>query len=105
MSQSNSGSFYFNTNESRSFSQTLSTVLVALSSFPCSEVLIVNRTNDDLFVFDNNNFSNNNRFLLKNDESMVIRGVTNSNMISARTSLSGGNIFYRTSRFSNYNQG
>lgn len=103
--ESNGGTFYFNTNRSKSFVQTLSTNLVALSAFPCSEVLIVNRTNDNLFIHDNNNFSLNNRFLLKNDESMVVRGISNTSSVSANTSLSGGQIYYRASNFSNYNQG
>jgi hypothetical protein len=101
MSDSNAASFYFNANVSKSFNQTVNTALVALSSYICAEVYISNKTNDDLYIYDNNNFSDNNRFLLKNNESIIINGVTNTNLISAKTSLSTGKVYYRASRYSN----
>ena len=44
MSTSNNNIGFFNRNTSRSFNQSLSTVLVSLSSQPCSEVIIINKT-------------------------------------------------------------
>jgi hypothetical protein len=103
--ESNSGTFYFNTNRSRSFVQSATTSLSALSAFPCSEVLIVNRTEQDLFLYDNNEFSDNHRFLIADGESIVIRGITNTESVSAKTATGSGDIYYRASNFSNYNQG
>jgi hypothetical protein len=101
----NNGSVYFNTNNSRSFQQSISSVLVPLNSYTGSEVLVVNRTGQYVYLYDNNIFSDDNRFLIDNNESIVIRGVSNSNSLSAKTLSGSGLIYYRTSNFSNYNQG
>ena len=95
----NNGSTFFNQNDCRSFRQTIGTTLVQLSSYPCSEVIIVNRTGSDILVYDNNNFSINNSFLLGINESFTFRGITNTSVISA-IALSAGNIYYRTQYFS-----
>jgi len=101
MSQSNAGSFYFNINQSKSFNQNVTTSLVAFSAFPCAEVYISNKSGNDVLIYDNNNFSDSNNFLLKNNETLIINGLTNSNMISAKTALSSGPVYYRCSRYSN----
>ena len=40
------------------------------------------------------------RFLLSNNESITIRGITNSNQVSAKTLAGGGTIYFRTQYFS-----
>ena len=101
----NNGSVFHNTNNSKSFQQSLSSNLVSLSSYACSEVLIVNRTGEDIYLYDNNIFSDNNRFLIADTESIVVRGLSNSDSLSAKTATGSGLVYYRTSNFSNYNQG
>jgi hypothetical protein len=101
----NNGSVFHNTNNSKSFEQTITTALVALSANVCSEVLIVNRTGEDIYLYDNNIFSDNNRFLIADTESIVVRGLSNSDSLSAKTATGSGLVYYRTSNFSNYNQG
>lgn len=101
---SNNGTVFYNINECRSFKQTLSTNLVALSSQPCSEVIIVNRTGQDVLVYDNDYSNSANEFLLADSESFTFRGITNTLTVSAKTLSGTGPIYYRTQYFSNLNQ-
>lgn len=96
--------FTYNSNVCRSFKQTLTTSLVALSTQPCSEVIIVNRTGQNVLVYDNENSSANNEFLLADSESFTFRGITNTSTVSAKTASGTGTIYYRTQYFSNLNQ-
>jgi len=91
---------YFNSNSCKSFNQLLTTGLVALSSQICSEVIIYNKTGGDVLLYDNNNFDISNSFLISNNDSFVMRGITNTNQVSA-TALSAGTIYCRTQYFSN----
>jgi hypothetical protein len=91
---------YINLNICKSFNQILSTGLVALSSQVCSEVIIYNKTGSDILLYDNNNFNATNAFLISNNDSFVVRGITNTNQVSA-TALSAGTIYYRTQYYSN----
>jgi hypothetical protein len=93
---------YQNLNQCKSFNQTLpaSEVLTALNSQICSECIIINRSVGDIVLFDNDNIAAENGFLLSSAESVTMRGITNSNQISA-TSLSGGIIYYRSQYYSN----
>jgi hypothetical protein len=91
---------YFNSNACKSFNQSISTALVALSSQICSEVIIYNKTGADVVLYDNNNFDASNGFLISNNDSFVMRGITNTNQVSA-TALSAGTIYYRTQYYSN----
>jgi len=100
MSTSNNNIGFFNRNTSRSFNQSLSTVLVSLSSQSCSEVIIINKTGQSVYIYDNGYTADSNRLLLDSDDSMVIRGVTNSDQISAKTVSSSGTLYYRTQQFS-----
>jgi hypothetical protein len=74
--------------------------LVALSSQICSEVIIYNKTGSDVVLYDNDNFDASNGFLISNNDSFVMRGITNTNQVSA-TALSAGTIYYRTQYYSN----
>lgn len=95
----NNGSTFYNQNECKSFKQTISTSLVQLAAYPCSEVIIVNRTGGAVNIFDNNNFSLNNSFLLGASESFTFRGITNTSTISA-SGTTVGDLYYRTQYFS-----
>lgn len=95
----NNGSTFYNTNDCRSFNQTIGTQLTQLSAYPCSEVIIVNKTGGNLTVFDNNYNSTQFGFLLANNESFTFRGITNTATVSA-SAASSGTIYYRTQYFS-----
>jgi hypothetical protein len=94
-----------NINVCKSFNTTISTNLVALSSQSCSEVVIYNRTGQVIEVYDNNFNSAENAFILSNNDSFVVRGVTNSSEVSAKTQSGSGTICYSTQYFSNFTQG
>lgn len=96
---SNNGSMFYNQNECKSFKQTIGTSLVQLSAYPCSEVIIVNKTGGAVNIFDNNNFSLDNSFLLGASESFTFRGITNTSTVSA-SGTTTGDLYYRTQYFS-----
>jgi hypothetical protein len=96
---SNSGSTYYNINKCRSFNQIISTTLTALSTQPCSEVEIFNRTGGSLSAYDCGFYENEYAMLIPSGSSMILRGITNSNQVSAIAGASG-RIFYRTQFFS-----
>lgn len=95
----NNGTTFYNSNECKSFKQYIDTTLTKLSGFPCSEVIIVNRTTGSISVYDNNNFSEENSFLLSAGESFTFRGITNTSVVSA-IATSAGDIYFRTQYFS-----
>tara|TARA_R110000772_G_scaffold234221_1_gene345808 strand:- start:190 stop:513 length:324 start_codon:yes stop_codon:yes gene_type:complete len=93
------GSTFYNRNQCRSFKQTVSTSLTQLSATICSEVIIVNRTPGDILIYDNDNASEENSFLLATGESFTFRGLTNTCVVST-IALSAGDIYYRSQYFS-----
>ena len=95
---------FVNKNKSYSFNMTIGTSLTQLSGFTASEVLISNKTGQDLYLYDNDNFLDDNRFLIKNSESIVLRGITNTNEVSAKTGAASGTVYFRSAYFSNLNQ-
>ena len=116
---SNSGSTYFNTNQCFSFNNNLPDAnMVCLSSQPCSEVIIWNDTGQDVYIYagpddssdDFAKYSDQARALLlpklsdQEISSITIRGLTNSNQVSAKKAAAGSAgeiIYYRTQFFSN----
>ena len=100
---SNNGSTFFNKNDCHSFKQSIGTSLTQLSAYTCSEVIIVNRTAGNVLIFDNNNFSFDNSFLLAAGESFTFRGITNTSVVSA-IALSAGEVYCRTQYFSMFSQ-
>ena len=94
-----------NINTCRSFNMTLSTALSSLTSQPCSEVIVYNRTGQVIEIYDKNYTAAANAFILSNNDSFVVRGITNSNEVSAKTLSGSGTICYRTQFFSNFTQG
>ncbi len=96
---------FTNRNICRSYNVTLSTTLVALTAQECSELTIYNRTGQTVEVYDSSYPAAVNAFILSNNDSFVVRGITNSNQVSAKTTLSGGTLCWRTQYFSNFTQG
>ena len=74
---------YVNPNVCRSFNVTATTSLAALTGQVCSEVLIYNKTGQDLKIYDNDYSNDSFAFLIADGESITIRGITNSNEVSA----------------------
>ena len=95
---------FVNKNKSYSFNMDIDTSLTQLSSFIASEVLISNKSGQNLYIYDGNASSDSRRFLIGNSESMVLRGITNTNEVSAKTGASSGTVYFRSAYFSNLNQ-
>jgi hypothetical protein len=79
----------------------MTTSLAELTGQTCSEVLIYNKTGQDLTIFDRGYLDGSNGFLIADGESMTIRGITNTSEVSAKTASGSGTIYYRTQFFSN----
>lgn len=93
-----------NKNKSYSFNMMIPTSLTQLSSFVASEVLISNKSGQDLYIYDNGNTTNDRRFLLKTSESMVLRGITNTDEVSAKVTALSGEVYFRSAYYSNFIQ-
>jgi hypothetical protein len=97
----NNGSTFYNINNCRSFNQSISeTQLTSLTSYPCSEVIIINKTGQSVYIYDSGFTADSNRLLLDPDETTTVRGITNSAQVSAKTSSGSGLLYYRTQYFS-----
>lgn len=95
---------FVNKNKSYSFNMVIDTSLVALSSFQASEILISNKSGENLYIYDSNFTTDDRRFLLEDNESMVLRGITNTNEVSAKVGALSGTVYFRSAYFSNLNQ-
>lgn len=91
---------FTNKNICRSFNQTVSNSLVALSSQSCSEVIVVNKTGTTVEIYDNGYTGASNAMALSANDTFVFRGVTDSNQLSAKTIAGSGPLYYRTQYFS-----
>jgi len=112
----NSGNSYFNNNECRSFNIRLGTGMKRLSGIDstapflgqlCSEVYIVNKTGQTVTLFDRSDawgdaeaINVSRGFLLDDNDSITLRGLTNVNQVSAKTGSGAGTLYYRTQFFS-----
>ena len=96
---SNNGSTFYNQNDCRSFKQTIGATLVQLSSYPCSEVIVTNRTTGNVTIYDNGYNDVLNAMLLIPNDTYTFRGITNTSVVSASAATSG-DIYYRTQYFS-----
>ena len=92
---------FVNTNKCRSFNVNATTVAAALTGQVCSEVLILNKSGQDLKVYDIAHMQDDNCLLISDGESITIRGVVNSNEIKIKTSSGSGTVYYRTQYYSN----
>ena len=112
----NSGNSYFNNNECRSFNVRVGTYMTRLSGVDsaapflgqlCSEVYIVNKTGQTVTLFDRSDawgdaeaINVSRGFLLDDNDSVTLRGLTNVNQVSAKTASGSGTLYYRTQFFS-----
>ena len=94
------GTFY-NINTCKSFKLTASGSLAKFADQVCSEVIIINTSGGVLSVYDNNNSDAANALLIPNNTVVTVRGITNSDQVSATGS---GDFSYRTQFFSNLPQ-
>lgn len=92
---------FYQTDNPKSFKQNIDNTLVALQDHEGSEVMIINRTGNDVLIFDNENFDPDNHLLIRDGESLTLRGINNSNMVSAQCAAGVGDIYYRVNYFSN----
>ena len=95
---------FMNINLCRSYNGGLSTTLARLSAEECTEVLILNKTGQDVEIYDGERFEGTQAFLIGDDESVTIRGITNSEQVSAKTTSGNGKIYFRTQFYSMFPQ-
>lgn len=95
-----------NINQCRSYKQTITTALVALTSQPCSEVIIYNISGSPIEIYDGNYGPTSGPFgfTLSAGQSFTFRGITDSQQVSAK-STGTTQICYRTQFFSSLVQG
>ena len=107
---------YFNRNECRSFNIVLGSSMTRLSGVDsaapfkgqeCSEVTIINKTGQDVEIYDRADawgdaeaIAPSRGLLLDDNDSIIIRGLTNVNQVSAKTTTGAGILYYRTQFFS-----
>lgn len=97
----NNGSTFVNLNRCRSFNLTLTDTLTPLEDQVCGEVLLINKSGGDVLLFDNDYTDSGNSLLLNDLDSIVLRGITNTNQVSAQMVSGSGTFYYRTQYFSN----
>jgi hypothetical protein len=95
---------FTNKNFCRSFTQTIGTNLVALSSQLCSEVIIVNKSGVPVEIYDQGFSASTFAMLLSANDTFTFRGITNSDQVSAKAVGGTGPIYYRTQHFSQFVQ-
>lgn len=103
----NNGTTFVNINHCRSFNFSLSDSLVALVNEVCSEVVLINKTGGNVYIYDSDFSDDSNRLLLSDGDSFILRGITNAMQVSALGSASlsaGGDFYYRTQWYSNLPQ-
>lgn len=84
----------------RSFNQIITTTLVPLCSQECTEVIFVNRGAANVMLFDNGYVAAANGFLVKPDETFTVRGITNTDLVSASAAGASTSIYYRAQYYS-----
>jgi len=97
---SNTGSTFYNTNDCRSFNQTITTNLAQLSSYPCSEVILINKGTNALRIYDNNYTDDTFSLVLSGGEEFTLRGITSTAHVSAKAVTGTSTLYYRTQYFS-----
>ena len=94
----NNGTTFHNINQCRSFTFTAAASIAKLASQPCSEVVIINTSGSLLSAYDSGYSDPANALLIPDNTVFTIRGLTNSDQVSAAGS---GPLSYRTQFFSN----
>tara|TARA_R110000824_G_scaffold93251_3_gene225650 strand:- start:40 stop:429 length:390 start_codon:yes stop_codon:yes gene_type:complete len=96
--ESNAGSKYFNINQCKSFKITLAASkaltrftdggqvvgATGVAGFPCGEVIVVNKSDKQIEVFDGDNAGAANAFQMDNNDSFTFRGQTSTAGLSAK---------------------
>ena len=100
---SNTGTFFGNKNDCKSFNQILTTAYKPLSTLDCSEVIVVNKTGDVIYIYDESSPLDS-PMLMDDNDVFTFRGVTNSNQLSAKGTtanlLSSNPLYFRTQDYS-----
>lgn len=96
----NNGSTFYTRNAGQSQIQTITTGFTKLSAFVGSEITLVNRGLVTIHIYDNNQFLDTNSFILSANESIVFKGMSNVDQISAKTQAGTGTLNYRSQRAS-----
>lgn len=93
----NNGSVFYSSSYGKSFNQYISASLRPLSSFPATEVVLVNVGDAPVLIYDNNNFLDANSLMLSAGNTFTIKGITNANQISAKTidNQTSSSLYYR----------
>jgi hypothetical protein len=90
-----------NKNHCRSHGLALTTALTNLTGgHACSEMYIVNKTGNPVIVYDNAFVAADQGFLLDDNDSVTVRGITSTNSVSAKTTAGTGVLYYRTQYYS-----
>ena len=92
---------YINVNTCRSYTLAATTTLKALTGMTCSEVLVINKSGQDAYLYDGGYILDATRLLIEDNESVTLRGLTNANQVSAKLGSGTGTLYYRTQRYSN----
>lgn len=98
---------FTNLNLCFSVTDTIGTTIRKLSSFSCSEVYIYNTGASTVNLYDQQStpnpfLSGNNYFVLASGKEITLRGLTNSNEISAVCASGFASLSYRTQFFSSF---
>ena len=94
---------FININKCYSFKQIASTSAKALSAFTASEVLIINQSGGPLTIYDVNITDDGRAVQIEDTQSIVIRGITNTESLSVK-SANEGPVWCRSAYYSNLNQ-
>ena len=90
-----------NRNHCRSHGTPLTTALTLLTgNHACSEMYIANKTGQIVYLYDNGFLENDQAFLLDDNDTVTLRGLTSTNSVSAKTASSAGVLYYRTQYYS-----
>jgi len=100
---------YVNRNKNFQFNISITnSAFTQLSSHPCSEATITNRSGNPLFIFDGSqtgqtaySLEQHRAMVLNANDSMTFRGITNSDQLTGKTSSGTGLVYVRTSFASN----
>lgn len=90
---------YINPNKCFSFNKSFTTAVAVLSSFSCSEALIYNSGTDSVYIYDFDPTDTTRRFLLKANDTITIRGITNTDVLSAAAVSTTTTLYVRTAYF------
>tara|TARA_R110002012_G_scaffold318095_1_gene535637 strand:- start:905 stop:1258 length:354 start_codon:yes stop_codon:yes gene_type:complete len=89
-----------NLNKSYSFNMNITTAMLECSSFIASEIFIRNKSGQVLQVYDNGRDNLTQAFFLEDNEEITLKGLTNSDQVSAKTSSGTGLVYFRTATYS-----